>query len=690
MTLRIPYRQDRRASAAILLVVLGAAAACSPAPQKRPNILLVTLDTTRADHLGAYGYTRANTPTLDRLAANGVLFERAISAAPLTLPAHVSLLTGQYPFTHGVRNNGNFTLGDTTPTLATAFRAAGYRTAAFVSAFVLDHRYGLARGFDRYDDRLGLERRGGETATAAEAWLRETAGDARPFFLWVHLYDPHDPYDPPPPFAAAFADRPYDGEIAYDDDVVGRLLQHADGGDGRGSTIVVVAGDHGESLGDHGEETHGLFVYESTIRVPLIIAGGALPAGRRVSELVRTIDLAPTLLDLAGAGSIPSTDGRSLRPLVDHRGAGPQDAYSETYFPQLYMNWAPLRTLQDARWKVIDAPVPELYDLANDGAERANLAAREAARTAAMRQAVAAAAANRTPTASVAQVDRETAQKLAALGYIGAAAARAAADDATRPDPKAMIDVFNALRAANAAIQRRQFAAAEASARRVLARDGDNAFATMVLARAELEQGRLREAAADYRRYAILVPTSADAHHWRAICLSRLGEADRAIAEEDAALALDANDAEARELRGGLLAARGRMPEALADLRGAVALAPDNALFQVGLARVLLDGRDLDDADRAVTRALHLQPDDPDVLAASGSLLAARSQWDAARIAFERSLARRPDADDVRLDYAGVLDRLGRRTDARAEYRRLANNPEAPESVRRSARERLR
>ncbi len=222
-------KAGRRSKAGRLAVALPAAAVlligCRSAVAPRPNVLLITLDTTRADHLGADGDRRARTPNLDRLAAGGVLFERAISAAPLTLPAHVSLFTGLYPFAHGVRNNGNFTLGDGVPTLTGALRAAGYRTAAFVSAFVLDRRYGLAAGFDRYDDRVELERRGADTAAAASAWLVETAQDPRPFFVWVHLYDPHDPYEPPSAFRAAFGDRPYDGEIAYDDEVIGTLLE---------------------------------------------------------------------------------------------------------------------------------------------------------------------------------------------------------------------------------------------------------------------------------------------------------------------------------------------------------------------------------------------------------------------------------------------------------------------------------
>jgi len=687
---RPPLIARLKGSRSVVCILLAALPACGGKPAARPNILLITLDTTRADHVGAYGYARAKTPNLDRLAASGVLFERAITAAPLTLPAHASLLTGRYPFRHGVRNNGSFTLADTTPTLATAFHAAGYRTAAFVSAFVLDRRYGLARGFDVYDDRLDLERGAADTVKAAGDWL-VAAGDPRPVFIWVHLYDPHDPYEPPPPFKAAFADSPYDGEIAYADQQIGELLGrlHATGSDG--SLVVAVAGDHGESLGEHGEATHGLLVYEGAIRIPMTIGGANLPRGQRVGALVRGVDLAPTLLDVAGLPPLADIDGGSLLALVRGTGVGPQDAYSETYFPQLYMNWAPLRSLQDGRWKFIDAPSPELYDVQNDAGERANLAANDPARTAAFRRAIVAAAGGAKRPAATARVDRETAEKLAALGYIGAVLAPSdQADEASRPDPKAMIGVFNQLRAANTALQHRQFAAAAHAARGVLAHDRDNAFATMILARADLEEGRYREAAEGYRHYATVVPASADAHHWRAIALSRLGDVDQAIAEEAAAIGLDANDADAHELRGGLLASRGRTDAALADLRAAAALAPDRAAFHVGLARVLLDTGKLADADAEIRRALALQPTNLDALAAQASLLVAQGQPDAARIAFERVLAARPDADDVRLDYAAVLERLGNRDAARAEYQRLAAGAETPDAVRREARRRLR
>jgi arylsulfatase A-like enzyme/Tfp pilus assembly protein PilF len=668
------------------LACLGCRSGVAP----RPNLLLITLDTTRADHLGAYGDRRARTPNIDRLAAGGIVFERAITAAPLTLPAHASLLTGLYPFAHGVRNNGHFTLGDRVPTIATALHDAGYRTAAFVSAFVLDRRYGLARGFDRYDDRMELERRGSETATAAGAWLSEAAGDARPFFVWLHLYDPHDPYDPPPPYREAFADRPYDGEIAFDDEVVGTLLGRLRALGVDRSTIVAVAGDHGESLGEHGEATHGLFVYEPAIRIPMIVAGtDRVPAGRRVTALVRGIDLAPTLLDLLHAPALAGAQGQSLMPLVTGRAKGPDEAYSETYFPQLYMNWAPLRSIQDERWKFIDAPAPELYDLANDARELTNLAPREPARAAVVKRAFDAVTGGGEGATAPSRIDRETAQKLAALGYIGSVEERLSNGKA-RPDPKAMVEVFNRLRDANAAIQQRRFDAAESAARSVLERDASNAFATMILARAQLEQGRSRDAEANYRKYAALVPSSADAHHWVAICLSRLGDTHAAIAEEEAALALDARYAEAHELRGGLLAGAGRLEPAIADLQAAVEIAPGNVAFRVGLARALVSGGRLDEAAREIDHALAAQPDNPDALAASAALLVAQGRLDAARLAFARALARRPDADDVRLDYAGVLRQLGRRAEARVEYEWLANGPDTPADIRRAARERLR
>jgi arylsulfatase A-like enzyme/Tfp pilus assembly protein PilF len=652
------------------MVLIRRSPSSSPAAAAPPNILLITLDTTRADHLGAYGATFARTPNLDRLASEGVLFERAISAAPVTLPAHVSLLTGRYPFAHGVRNNGNFRLAETVPTLHSLLHDRGYDTAAFVSAYVLDRRTGLARGFDTYDDHLDsaggrasdedLERRGDRTALAARSWLSDRAARApasrRPFFLWVHLYDPHDPYTPPPPFDAPFPDRPYDGEIAFDDDVIGSVLADLDRLGMRSSTIVAIAGDHGESLGEHGEETHAMFVYDAVLRVPMMIRWPGHLAPARFHDPVRSVDLAPTLVELAGLPPLVDVQGSSLLPVGRHdRTASPTLAYAETYFPLFFMNWAPLRSIEDDRWKFVDAPVPELYDLANDPAERSNLATQEPGRAGAMRRALESASGGGAGAMSTAKPNADALRKLAALGYVSATPGAPVADAASRPDPKALIGVFNRLRAANSDMRTGRAAAAEATAREVLAQDRRNAFAQLILGRAEAQQGRCREAIDAYRQYAALVPSSADPHYWSAICHARLDEQGRALDEASAALAIDPMYVSALVLRAGLLTELGHLEDAAVDYR----------------------------------RALELQPSNANAHSGYGVLLAARQEPDRAIAEFEHALELRGDLGDVRLALAGLLERAGRAAEAQAQYERIAADARATPQTRRSAHERL-
>jgi choline-sulfatase len=700
--------------------------------ESRPNILLVTLDTTRADRIGAYGYTRARTAHLDRLAAEGVRFERAIAPAPITLPSHASLFTGRYPFGHGVRNNGNFYLSDRFPTLATVLHDRGYRTAAFVSSFILDRRYGLGRGFDEYDDHLEtgagqvvnfqVERRGDRTALAASAWLeryvRERSSQAepsgaeasKPFFLWLHLYDPHEPYHPPQPFRDVFADRPYDGEIAFVDTIVASVRDRLDKLGLLTSTVIAVVGDHGESLGDHGEETHSMFVYEAVLRVPMILWWpGHVPSGQVVRPMVRVIDLAPTLLALAGAPPLPEADGRSLLPVIERRGPGPDSAYAETYLPLFYMNWSPLRSIQDDRWKYIEAPQPELYDLSRDPGERENLAGRDAPRTAALQRALDQLTGGAQGSMSVGRLDREALEKLAALGYVGAgggspgtggtsgaAGGAAAADgrmgagpDAGKPDPKAMIAVFNRLRKANSAVREGRFGEATGIAREVLGRDPRNAFATIIMASAHMNQGENRKAISGYRRYLELVPTSAYAHHWIAICDLRLGERESALAEEEAALAIDPKYADAHVLRGGVLAARGQLDAAIGELGQAVDTDPDKPALRLDLAKVLVEAKRYDAAAAQYRRALELQPRNADAHTGFGVLLADQGRLDQGIAEFRRALEIDPIHGEARFDLARALEGAGQLEDARFEYEHVVGSEQAAPEVRRAARERL-
>jgi choline-sulfatase len=679
------------------------------------NVLLVTLDTTRADRLGAYGYARARTPRLDRLAAEGVRFDRVTSPAPITLPAHASILTGLYPFHHGVRNNGNFYLADRFATIATVLKAKGYRTAAFVSSFVLDRRYGLARGFDTYDDRmegagprvleLGAERRGDRTSLAFLSWLDRyaaapagtppaagTATPVAPFFAWLHLYDPHEPYHAPPPFGTAFADSPYDGEIAFDDAIVASVLDKLRALGMLDRTLIAVIGDHGESLGDHGEDTHTMFVYESAVRVPLILwRPGVVPSGIVVQRVVRATDLAPTLLDLAGAPPLAGIDGTSLVSAVNGGApADPPPAYAETLLPQLYMNWAPLRAVRDGRWKLIDAPRPELYDLQSDPGERQNRYDDRRQTADLLRRQLDQMTSGQRGGMTVVRMDREALDRLAALGYVGAGAEPA---DGPAPagstDPKDMIAVFNELRRANAAVRDRRFVDALPILRKVLAADPRNAFARLVFASALMGQGEYRAAIDAYREYLGLVPASSYAHQWIAICELRAGDRDAAIREADAALAIDPRFSDARILKAGVLAGRGQYDLALAELATAVKDDPAKPTIRLDYARVLEEAGRPDDAASQFGAALELEPGSAAALAGLGALYARQGRLDAAGGALKRALAMHPEADEARFNLAKVYERQRDEAAARVEYRRLVEGPETTPAVRAAARERL-
>jgi arylsulfatase A-like enzyme/Flp pilus assembly protein TadD len=703
-----PLAPARAAAAVAAILVLAAAAflfwrhsAAPPARAERLNLLLVTLDTTRADHLGCYGDAAARTRHLDRLAAEGVRFERAYATAPITLPSHASLLTGLYPFEHGVRNNGNFYLADRYATIATVLKGQGYRTAAFVSAFILDRRYGLARGFDTYDDRmegaetqvvaLEAERRGDRTALALARWLEANAVQPAPFFAWLHLYDPHEPYRPPPPFREAFADRPYDGEIAFDDAAVASILDKLGALGALDRTLVAVIGDHGESLGDHGEETHSMFVYEGAIRVPMILwRPGRVPAGVVVREPVRGIDLAPTLLELLGAPALKAPNARSLVPLLASRAAARTPAvYAETYLPRFYMNWAPLRALIDERYKLIDAPRPELYDLGEDPGETQNRYATQERTVAAFRAELQRITAGSEGSMNVGALDREAAEKLAALGYIGAGSEPAPPQGAVPRDPKDVIATFNRLRRANSAVRDRRFAEALPILHEVLAEDPRNAFAQLVLGSAHMGQGEYRKAIEQYRKYVELVPTSAYAHQWMAICYLNLNDRDGAMREAEAALAIDPRFSDARVLRAGVLAARGRHPEAIAELRQAVATDPAKPTIRLDLAKILAEAGRREEARAEYEAALAQQPDFAPALVGLGALQAETGALDDAARNLRRALEIDARQAEARFNLARTLERQGRPADAVTEYRRLAGDSDTPPAVRDASRKRL-
>ncbi len=719
VTPRTPNAPRRRAwrRAALVLTGLGLVAtlavvawrhgAAAPAADpSRLNVLLVTLDTTRADHIGCYGDARARTPRLDRLAKEGARFAQVSSPAPITFTAHTSLFTALYPFDHGARGNGDFYLADRFPTLATVLHQAGYRTAAFVSAFVLDHRYGLARGFDRYDDRMDTsaeadahvidveaERRGDRTVAAMSAWLdAQGATPAAPFFAWLHLYDPHTPYDPPSPFKERFADAPYDGEIAFADSLVGSVLDHLDRLGLADRTLVVVVGDHGESLGDHGEETHSMFVYESAIHVPLVVwRPGIVPAGAVVTGPVRLTDVAPTILDLLGRPGLAGADGRSLVGDMHGRHVTPPPVYAETLAPEFMMNWAPLRSVRDERWKLIEAPRPELYDLEKDPGELVNRANAQPQTVRALEQVLAQVAGSARGEMSRTAVDAETRDRLAALGYIGSGSGKQTDTAlAARPDPKDYILVYNRLNAASRLARERRFDEALPVLRDALARDSRNAFAHLKLADVYSELGDASKAIVEYRAYLNLVPPTAYVHHLIAACYLRLGQPKPALEEAAAALAIDPRFTDSRILRGSVFEGLGQLDAALVEFRAAVGSDPANGMIRLDLAKVLTEMGRLDEARGEYETILRQQPDAPSALADLGALDLKQEKLPEAVDRLGRALALDPEQHEARFNLALTYQRQGRKAEAMEAYRTLLESPHAAADLKRAATERLR
>jgi arylsulfatase A-like enzyme len=578
--------------------VLAAGAGCGERPARAPapqRILLVTIDTLRADHVGAYGAERAATRTLDTLAAAGVRFDAAVSPAPLTLPAHASLMTALDPPGHGVRHNGVFRLPASIPTLAERLRESGYATGAVVGSQVLDRRYGLERGFDRYDDQLTdrvtggsgwPERRADRVVDAALA-MADQLGSR--WFLWVHFYDPHMTYDPPAGFASAFSSRPYDGEIAFVDAQLGRLLEGLRARWGEAGLLVVVTSDHGESFGEHGDRTHSYFVYESTQHIPLLFAGAGLPAGRTVAAPVGLVDVAPTVIALVGAQPLPETAGLDLSPLLRGEEGAPANAYFETVAPQLDFGWSPLLGLRAGNHKYIRAPRPELYDLAADPGEQRSLAADRPELVAELDAALEARL-RVSPAHSAAPLalTPEARAALTSLGYLASPA------DGSAPlgkvggdDPKDRLSVITQVGQAQVA----------------------------------MAEGRASEALALLRALGDAGPSVAGL---RAAAAVNAGEP--AAAEHDARVAMQASPGR-DDYRGVLvlaLDAQGRGEEAVAELRKLAADVPLPVETALRLAAAEASDSALETALQRIERALELAPGNAPLSSARKLLVNAR------------------------------------------------------------------
>ena len=635
---RRPPRTDAEARAAIARLRPSASAL---------NVVVITLDTTRADRLGCYGFGGVETPNIDALAREGIVFEQSTATVPLTFPSHSSMFTGLVPPHHGVRDNGGFFLDQEKVTLAERLRDAGYATGAFVAAWVLESKWGLSQGFDEYSDDFDLskykvvslgtvQKPGDEVMTNALSWL-ETVRERR-FFAWVHLYDPHTPYDAPEPFASRYPSQPYLAEIAYTDQVVGRLTTWLREKGLIERTLVVLTADHGESLGEHGESTHAYFIYDATTRVPLLVRTPWGLTGRRAAQ-TSGVDVMPTVLDLVGLPAQPGIDGRSLaREILDPRATSDRMAYSETYFPRYHFGWQHLRAVRSRAYKYIDAPEPELYDLAADPGETRNIYRGFSRRAEDLRLRMEELVRNEGgATPERRSLDPETLQRLAALGYVGNVID--VDPTAVLPDPKHKLPIFAMMNTAKRLAQ---------------------------------EEDRIDDAVAKMREVIRADSKIMDAHLTLGNWLLRLRKPEEATAAFKEALTLKPDDDIALGNLAGVLMARGKLQDAMDALevfKSALRVNPGNPQSWHNLATLYLDLGRLDEARSAFTEALSANPKMGAALNGLGAIAFQAGDLPKAETLVRQALELEPRLRTGRYNLARIREARGDAIGAEALYR---------------------
>lgn len=652
------------------------------------NVIVITLDTTRFDAMGYAGAAGNPTPAIDGLARDGVVFERAVASVPLTLPSHSTIFTGTLPPKHGVRDNGGFVLDPRHVTLAERLRDGGWKTGGFVGAYVLDAKWGINQGFEKYHDEFDLSkykrislgdvaRTAGEVVDAAMPWLEANAGNR--FFAWMHFYDPHTPYAPPEPYKSHFANRAYLGEVAYVDAQIARVTNWLNSRKLLDRTIVIITGDHGESLGEHGEGTHGLFVYDATMRVPFVMKTPySATRGRKVSQVVRHHDIVPTVLELLGMPAAEGLDGRSLAPFLAGGRTEELDAYSESLYARHHYGWSDLKALRAGRFKYIEAPKPELYDLDQDPGERENLfdARRSLADRLASELLKASAEHVTSGGAPQATVDPETRERLAALGYIGSFVSAPKVAGQTLADPKDKIGIFNLMFAANENAGKETSDQAIARFERVLSQDPNVLDAWIMLGNEHSKKRDYPKAIQSYQRALAINPDYDLATINLATAYRLTRNFDAAAVGFERYLAKDPNNAYVIYQLGELYLDMERFDDAEKTFKRAIALdervaAAENALGVLAFKRGQLD--------RAEQHARAALTKNPEVKLAHHNLaLIAEQRGDVtrAKLEYAEEIESQPDAWKAAFNLARLHEQMSERPEAEAAYRKtIAINP---------------
>ncbi len=657
-----------------------AGAATAPA-KARPNIILITIDTVRADHVACYGAKNIQTPTLDGLAHDGVLFERAISQVPLTWPSHTVILTGTYPFQNGVQDFTGQPLDLKFRSVAQALKDHGYATGAVVSAFVLDRSWGLARGFDFYDDAfsaqefaqrdLGLvERRGGESVDRALKWLKKN--QRRPFFFWLHLYDPHSPYDPPEPFRSEYQGHLYDGEIAYADHETGRLIAWLKSNHLYDSSLIVFVSDHGESLGQHGEHEHGFFLYNATVNVPLIVKP---PAGKRtgvskVSVPVETTAIAPTLLEAAG---IHDGMGEQLqsRSLLGKHSAADEPAYSETFYPFSSFGWSPLHALETERYEYVDAPQPELYDLTVDPEETNNIAAQQTATVAVFKEKLRKRLSYRPYAgagASSSGVSPDALEKLRALGYVAyRSPVPSSALAAGLADPKDKLWELNSVLEAEDALRAGDTEKGKSLLLQVREKDPEMYVVPFVLGETALGQKQWEEAATELQKCLELNPHFDQAMLGLARALIFQGKSEEA--RQWNKKAIEFNPANYRAwYQLGFIDSQSDKRAAITDYEKAISIQGNFAPLRRDLGMLQFQQGNFAEAATQLARAIELGVNDAAVFNDLGISYSRTGHLQQAVSNYEKALKLDPKLAQAHLNLGFAYEQLGKKAAADREY----------------------